>query len=133
LDRNGRPGWRVCRYLNIDQEIYLESFTLEGRRAGRVQISTIGGRDPRWRGDGRELYYTSSDGKLMAVEVRPGFTAGSPKELFVPPPLANSTIYQPHRFGVTRDGRRFLIATAPAERKIVPLSVTLNWQEELRH
>ncbi|HEV2201008.1 MAG TPA: protein kinase [Bryobacteraceae bacterium] len=131
---SANPWW--MSYLSDESgrgEVYLESFTLEGRRAGRVQVSTAGGSDPRWRGDGRELYYTSADGKVMAVEIRPDFTAGPPKELFTPPPLAARTIYVPHRFGVTRDGRRFVIATRPADQQIAPLSVIVNWQGQLQH
>jgi serine/threonine protein kinase len=129
-----KPWWMAYTSNESGRaEVYLESFTLDGRRAGRVQISTTGGGDPRWRGDGRELYYASADEKLMAVEIRPGFAPGSAKELFALPRLAQSSIYRPHRFSVTRDGKRFLIATTPANQPIAPLSVVVNWQEELRH
>lgn len=131
--RTANPWWLAYRSDESGrEEVYLESFTLEGRRAGRVQISTTGGRDPRWRGDGRELYYISADEKLMAVETRADFTVGSTKELFTLPPLPRGSIYLAHRFSVTRDGRRFIIATVPAHQNVAPLSVIVNWQEQLR-
>ena len=49
------------------------------------QISTAGGAQPRWRGDGKELYYMAPDGKLMAVEVKAtseSFEHGTPQALF---------------------------------------------------
>src|SRR5262249_55044838 len=51
---------------------------------GRWQVSTGGGEHPRWRGDGRELFYLSSDYKMMAVPVTTGvkFDAGTPVALF---------------------------------------------------
>jgi len=65
-------------------EIYVKPFPTGD---GRWQISTGGGVYPRWRPDGRELFYTTgaTGGKIMAVEVSSSgstFEAGSPKELF---------------------------------------------------
>jgi hypothetical protein len=45
-------------------------------------VSMTGGYEPRWRADGREMYYLSLDQKLMAVGVGPGPSFGAPKELF---------------------------------------------------
>jgi hypothetical protein len=51
--------------------------------------------EPKWRRDGRELYYLSLDGKLMSVSISsPAFTAGRPVELFQTPPTVNAA--QPH-------------------------------------
>ncbi|MBI4908189.1 MAG: serine/threonine-protein kinase [Acidobacteria bacterium] len=114
-------------------EIFLESFTLEGRRAGRARISVNGGSDPRWRADGRELYYISSDGKLTAVSVGPGFIPTTPKEMFAMPGLPAGSIFRSHRYAVTRDAQRFLIATYAQGKQTEPLSVVVNWQQELPH
>ena len=48
------------------------------------QISTSGGVQPEWRGDGRELFYLDPAGTLMAVDIdaAPGFEAGTPRRLF---------------------------------------------------
>ena len=40
-------------------------------RVGKWQISIHGGSQPRWRGDGRELFFLALDGKLMAADIRP--------------------------------------------------------------
>jgi WD40-like Beta Propeller Repeat len=52
--------------------------------AGRWLISKSGGTSPRWRGDGKELFYVASDEKLMAVNIssKPVFQAGAPRPLF---------------------------------------------------
>lgn len=113
------------------QQVYVESFTRDGRRAGRAQISTEGGTEPRWRADGRELYYRSGDGKLMAVSVRPDFTTSAPTALFAAPALSSGSIYFGHRFASSADGKRFLFAALPGTLSREPLSVVVNWQEEL--
>ena len=59
-----------------------------GMPAGKWLISKGGGTDPRWRGDGKELFYVASDGKLMSVDIsaKPVFEAGAPRPLFQLPP-----------------------------------------------
>ncbi|MCA1660594.1 MAG: hypothetical protein LC642_08695, partial [Verrucomicrobiaceae bacterium] len=52
-------------------EVYVQTFPASG---GRWRVSTDGGRQPRWRRDGRELFYITADGKLMAVDVKLGAT-----------------------------------------------------------
>jgi hypothetical protein len=87
-------------------EIYVAAFpTFTSKR----QISSGGGLQPQWRGDGRELFYLSPDGALMSVRIdpRPEFTASRPEPLFTTniAPFGGST--QP-QYGVTADGQRFL-------------------------
>jgi hypothetical protein len=88
-------------------------------------VSAGGGGLPRWRGDGRELFYLSS-GRLMAVEVTvtsAGVTAGEPKYLF---PVRTSRRGYP--YAVSHDGMRFLFASLDdASRE--PISVITNWME----
>jgi len=104
---NGR--WLAYRSAEAGQaEIYVRDITPRGERGpGKWQISTGGGWAPRWRRDGRELFYTSGS-TIMAVAVvpdAPSFEAGAPQALFdVRMPEQPS-----HRFDVTRDGRRFLV------------------------
>lgn len=97
----------------------------------KYQISTSGGNSPRWRRDGRELFYVSADQKLMAVPVKLGATieAGTPQPLFPISPFPGasviSSIYQP-----MRDGQRFLVL-APAggdAGAAPPFTVVTNWQ-----
>jgi hypothetical protein len=87
--------------------VYLDSYPRPGRR---VAISSRGGVDPVWRGDGRELYYWR-DGQLLSVKLAPP-TAGAPPTsetetvLFrAPYPVGVSTMYD-----VSPDGERFVIA-----------------------
>ena len=78
------PDGRWIAYGSVESgpwNIYLASFPdLENKR----QISNGGGAQPLWRGDGKELYYLTLDGKMMAVEIMAGtmLKTGVPKFLF---------------------------------------------------
>ncbi len=101
------------------------------RRRNRRQISTGGGYQPRWRGDGRELYYLSADRRLHAVAI--GFEGGSiapgarqvlfeaPVEMVAP----NRSFYAP-----SADGQRFALAAA-VEAAQPPIHVLLHWSSRL--
>ncbi|MGQ0737022.1 MAG: protein kinase domain-containing protein [Acidobacteriota bacterium] len=86
-------------------------------------VSRGGGTAPRWRGDGRELFYQSLQGGVMAVNASAGF-ADKPVELFRAPGLLAS-------WGVTRDGQRFLVAVA-VDRTQAPFRFVLNWRAAAR-
>jgi hypothetical protein len=71
-----------------------------------VRVSTAGGQLPRWRADGRELYYRAPSGAIMAVVVDLGATAElSPPRVAVADPHFGRTI---RAFEVTADGQRFV-------------------------
>ena len=114
-------------------EIYVRSFAMNSagtavEAGGKWQISNGYGRQPCWRGDGRELYYSSQDGQLMAVEIvtNPEFRPGKPQPLGF---LAGT------EWDCTADGRRFLVAvpktTGKGDRP-EPYTVILNWQAGLK-
>jgi Tol biopolymer transport system component len=120
-------------------EVYVQPFP---QGTGKWQVSTNGGQFPRWRHDGRELFYMSqgSRGKMMAVDVKSSgsaFEAGAPKELF-------DSLYMnlPHGSGgpystyaVSPDGQRFLIprpASNDQSATAAPIVVVLNWLEGLK-
>ena len=90
-------------------------------------VSSGGGTEPRWRRDGRELFYLTPSGKMMAVEViaGPEFHAGTPTPLFQAPPGVVVG-------DVTADGKRFLFVTPAGSSASVPFTVVLNWSEELK-
>jgi Tol biopolymer transport system component len=113
-------------------EIYVRGFSSSSAQGvwdseGKWLISKGGGTGPRWRGDGKELFYVASDGKLMSVDIRakPVFEAGAPRPLFQLP-LGFIGVE------VTADGRRFLVAVPVAQSASVPFTVVLNWQTTLK-
>ena len=89
---------------------------------GATLVSRGGGTAPRWRRDGRELFYLAPDGKMMAVEVRAGqeFSSAMPVSLFQ---TASSTIVG----DVSADGKRFLLTTPAGPTGSAPFIVVLNW------
>jgi eukaryotic-like serine/threonine-protein kinase len=117
-------------------EIYVRTFSPDARAAGsdtggKWLISTEGGSESRWRGDGKELCYLAPNGNLMAVEIStaPTFRAGVPKVLFHMPP--GSTVSS--SWDVTADGKRFLFpATQAQSAQQSPFTVVLNWQAGLK-
>ena len=103
----------------------------------RVANALGGGVAPRWRRDGKELYYISADSKMMAVEVSttPVFTASVPKILFQLPIRDGAPATNRIGYGVTADGKKFLInteMTGAAAPPIVPITVILNWPALLK-
>jgi eukaryotic-like serine/threonine-protein kinase len=113
-------------------EIYVREFSSSSAQGswdseGKWLISKGGGTGPRWRGDGKELFYVASDGKLMSVDIRakPVFEAGAPRPLFQLP-LGFIGV------DVTADGKRFLVAVPVAQSASVPFTVVLNWQTTLK-
>jgi Tol biopolymer transport system component len=105
-DESGRP------------EVWVQSIP---RNGAKWQISTGGGFQPRWRQDGRELFYVSAGQNLIAVPVRLGLTfeAGIPRSLSN---IRGSSLYSP-----AANGSRFLLSEAAAGEK-PRISVVLNWQ-----
>jgi Tol biopolymer transport system component len=103
-------------------EVYVAQFP---SGAGKLRISASGGTHPRWRRDGRELFFLSTDGQLMAVDVSATGTAmrlGETRTLFaVHPPTQAGFLYD-----VTPDGQRFLVITDVAPQP--PLTVIANWR-----
>jgi serine/threonine protein kinase len=94
-----------------------------------VRISVEGGREPRWRRDGRELFYLK-DNLLMAVPVtmqNSGIAIGTPHPLFRANPILST--YQ-HRYDVSPDGNRFLVC-APAPETTAPITLVENWLSDL--
>jgi hypothetical protein len=103
-------------------EIHLQTFPRSDRQ---WTISTEGGYEPRWRADGREIYYLSADQKLMVVSVGPGPSFSGPKALFQ---THTDTAVSPQRthYVPGRDGQRFLVSTPVAERAPISITIVLN-------
>jgi serine/threonine protein kinase len=117
------------------REVYVRPFP--GGELKR-QISLAGGEQPRWRGDGKELFFLSADKKMMAVAVkavsgaRPLFEPASPQPLF-DAHLVTTADVPLFEYDVTADGKRFLIATtAGSLASATPLTVVVNWDAGLK-
>ncbi|MGH9938972.1 MAG: protein kinase domain-containing protein [Blastocatellia bacterium] len=104
-------------------EVYVQGYPEGG---GKRQISTGGGDIPRWRRDGRELFYYSGDGKLMAAPVKSGenFETGAAVSLFE---FRAGTVQSFAPYAVTTDGQRFLINAVVETEPNAPLTVVVNW------
>jgi Tol biopolymer transport system component/predicted Ser/Thr protein kinase len=124
------PDGRWITYVTNDSGTYqvvVQSFP--DPNGGRWQITAQGGIEPKWKHDGRELYYLAPNGKLMAVPVNPdrAFQAGSPTELFQTPlVVTRGQTPRDRRYDVGRDGR-FLIAVPTAVATQAPVTVVVNW------
>jgi Tol biopolymer transport system component len=111
-------------------EIYVQPFPGSGER---VQISTTGGAQARWRRDGRELFYIALDGRLTAVSVKSS-SDGRRLDVGTATPLFTTHVQtgvvqgggNKQQYVVAEDGQRFLVSTA-AEERTTPISVILNW------
>ena len=126
------PDGRWVAYVSDESgspEVYVQSFPKPG---GKWQISTAGGADPRWRRDGRELYFISADRKLMAAEVKADatFQAGVPQALF--DVRVSGLVDVRGHYAVSADGRRFLVNRLGESGGSSPMTVVLNWTAALR-
>ena len=110
-------------------EINVQSFPEPGRR---VTISHGGGTLPRWRSDGKELYYLAADDRLMFVPVETGanFRAGTPVALFELGSFGR--IIGRYVYDVSRDGQKFLVIRQLEDASMRPLTVVQNWTELLK-
>ena len=90
------------------------------------QVSVAGGAQPRWRGDGRELFFIDLEGKMMSAMVERGSSAkiSVPRKLFDTGLIPDPTVNQ---YEVTNDGLKFLVLE-PRKGFVETYSVVLNWQ-----
>lgn len=118
------PDGKWIAYVSDESgksEVYVTTFP---DHSGKWQVSTNGGDGPKWRADGKELFY-GSDERLMAVEIKIGdtFAAGVPVVLFKAD-LATSA-------DISADGKRILLSNREAATKTVPITIVTNWTADL--
>ena len=106
-------------------EIYVTSFP---GAAGKWQVSRGGGTEPRWRGDGKEIFYLTPSGMLMAVPVNSAsiFATGTPAPLFQihgRAPISSTDVFS---YDVAKDGKRFLVNRYVKPEHVAPLTILLN-------
>lgn len=110
-------------------EIYVRSFQgAERASGGKWRVSTGGGSQPRWRGDGKELFYLTADGTVMAAavsDIASGFETGTPRALFGP--VSVSSPERDFAYDVTDDGQRFIMVTSEDESSVPSMTVAVNW------
>jgi serine/threonine protein kinase/Tol biopolymer transport system component len=124
------PDGKWIAYVSTESgksDVYAAPFPGPGQR---VAVSTAGGKNPRWRGDGKELFYLAEDGKMMSVSIQSGATL----EPGLPVPLFETRVRnQPGwRYDVTADGQKFLIVTRVLEREVPPIAVVVDWMAGLK-
>ena len=116
-------------------EVYVRPFPASD---GQWRISTSGGEQPRWRGDGKELFFPAPDGKMTAVPVKavsgakPSLDVGVPAALFDSHIEPRGPVDLTWRYDVTADGKRFLVNTTTAAVSHPPLTVVVDWQAGLK-
>jgi Tol biopolymer transport system component len=125
------PDGRFVAYHSNESgryEVYVQSLA---EPSGRIQVSNSGGGQPRWRRDGKELFYISLDGKVMATSITarpesPTLEFGAPTALFAVditggPILLNNTAH----YWPAPDGQRFLINVSIDPTP--PITLLYNW------
>ena len=127
------PDGRWVAYVGDasgSREVFVTSFP-DG--SGKWQISNGGGENPRWRRDGKELFYTAPDA-FFAVDVdttAAQFVSGAPRRQFyvrVPAPQLGTR----STYAATRDGQRFLFNMWDPAFATLPLTVVVNWPATIR-
>ncbi len=120
-----RPGLYV-------RSFFMNSAASAVETGGIWEILNRGGGDPHWRGDGRELYYCSNKGQLMAVDIARGPTFRSGKPQAVAPTSDPQGPFESNLWDASADGR-FFIAAAPIDKNNrMQYTVVMNWQSALK-
>jgi eukaryotic-like serine/threonine-protein kinase len=124
------PDGKWVAYFSFESgrpEVYVVPFPGPG---GKWQVSTGGGNWPRWRRDGKEIFYLSPDNKIMAAEVKgngSSFEVGAVRALFETRPYRTGGA----AFDVTADGQRFII-NYTAEQPTAAITLVVNWPADLK-
>ncbi|MBI4469562.1 MAG: serine/threonine-protein kinase [Acidobacteria bacterium] len=110
-------------------EVYVAPFPGPG---GKRRISLSGGEVPRWRGDGKEIFYeaqVAGQDTLMAAELN---GAGGTMEVCVGRPLFNFRWGGSGPYDVTPDGQRFLVNMRVGLKTPPPITLVQNWTADLK-
>jgi Tol biopolymer transport system component/tRNA A-37 threonylcarbamoyl transferase component Bud32 len=124
------PDGRFVAYVSNESgrhEIYVQPFPPSG---AKWQVSYGGGVYPLWRGDGKELFYMTNDGKVMSAQVNSEapFQPAAPQQLF----QSNVKFVPGRPYAVSPDGQRFLINTPAEANNPAPMIIVLNWTATLK-
>ena len=118
------PDGRWVAYTSTESgrpEVYVQPFPATG---AKWQVSVSGGEQPRWRKDGKELFYIAPDRMLMAVQIRvPGAFDESPPRALFQTNIPFGDINVSHAYDTTPDGERFVIAAPDPLSPQAPITV----------
>jgi eukaryotic-like serine/threonine-protein kinase len=127
-------GWIAYRSNESGRdEIYVQAFPGPG---DKVRASAEGGSQPRWRRDGKELFYIAPDNRLVAVAIQlpprghtPSF--GAPVALFSTDLASRGA--PKHQYAVAADGQRFLMIVSADETVASSITIVQNWMAGLQN
>jgi Tol biopolymer transport system component len=128
------PDGRWLAYRSNESgrwEIYLRPYPGPG---SQQLVSRDSGIQPRWRRDGKELFYIAADGRMMAVPIHLP-AEGETSDIGAPMPLFTARLAYPanQQFGYAVDptGQRFLMWVVPDRTSTTPITVVQNWTASL--
>jgi Tol biopolymer transport system component len=132
------PDGRWILYVSDESkrnEVYLSPFLPPHGLGGKRQISVAGmlgvtGGIPRWRRDGREIFYVGPDRRLMSTEVS---MAGERLNVGMTRPLFDMLTELRQAFEVSADGQRFLLLGTDDDKTPVPITLVQNWPASLKN
>ncbi|MCU1307573.1 MAG: serine/threonine protein kinase [Acidobacteriaceae bacterium] len=106
-------------------EIYVTSYP---GMQGKWQVSRDGGEEPRWRGDGKEIFFLNAN-TLMAVPVTlsESVNFGVPQSLFSTQFREHISVSDLNSYDVSKDGQRFLVNRYVKPKQIPPMEIILNF------
>jgi eukaryotic-like serine/threonine-protein kinase len=133
------PDGRWLAYVSDEsgtREVYVQPFSgrpvASSALSEKTLITSGGGTKPRWRKDGRELFYIDQDSRIIAVPIKlePTFETGKPQALFQVRGIRSfaDILYD---YDVAPDGQRFLFNISP-DGIVSPITVIVNWDASLR-
>jgi Tol biopolymer transport system component len=129
------PDGRWIAYTSNESgrsEVYARRFEGKAASGPATRLSIVGGSHPKWRQDGRELFFLAPNRKLMSVEVH----MGPDLKPASPTPLFQTRIYAANflmGYAPSKDGQRFLINAPTEEASSGPVTVIVNWNPSARH
>jgi len=113
-------------------EVYVQPFTgIDNSAKRRWKISTTGAALPKWRADGKEMFYITASGRIMSIAVHAGpdvFDFEPPTKVFQTRPIPKAWNF----FDVTADGQKFLVNLPIEWAGSSEFNVVTNWTEKLK-
>ena len=129
------PNGKWLAYMSAESgrdEVFVVPF---GHGSGKWLVSPNGGELPRWRGDGKELFYMTADNKMMSAEITEqgsSLSIGKVQELFKP---SFPVFVAPGNalFDVSPDGKKFVMVDRGVQEASAPLTLVVNWPGLLKN